>query len=116
MTEAIRTELADAANTVAGVKVLPYYAQLTKPGSGVVQLDRVTWPNKFGSVGAWEVVVLLPQGVEAAQRKADELIPLLYEALKPHMQITEATFGRSQLDTSGAGQPCVLISGRREME
>ncbi|WBQ02944.1 hypothetical protein [Kribbella sp. CA-293567] len=116
MSEAVRNELADAANTVEGVKVAPYYVQATKPGHGSVQLARIEYPNIFGGEAYWEVLVLLPSDVVQAQKRAELLIPLLVAALADHMTVTGATFGRTQLEAAGAGQPCVLIAGHREQE
>jgi hypothetical protein len=116
MSEAVRNELAAAANSVEGVKVAAYYVQATKPGTGSVQLDRIEYPNAFGGEAYWEVLVMLPSDVAQAQKRADELIPLLVAALKEHMTVTGATFGRTQLEKPGVGQPCVLITGHREQE
>lgn len=116
MSEAVRNELAAAANTVDGVAVAPYYVQSTKSGSGVVQLNRVEYPNAFGGEAYWEIVVLLPADIAAAQKRSEELIPQLVTALQDHLVVTGATLGRTQLGTTGAGQPCVLIAGHREQE
>jgi len=116
MSDAVRNELATAANTVDGVNVSPYYRQSTKPGSGVVQLERIEYPNTFGGEAYWQLIVLLPTGIEAAQKRSEVLIPLLYNALRDHLVVTLAELGQTVLDTSGAAQPCVLISGHREQE
>lgn len=115
MSAAVRAALAAAANTVTGVDVSPYYRQDTKAGSGIVQLDRVDFPNAFGGVAHWSVLVLLPTDLKAAQERADELLPALYAALSTELAVTSATFGTTQIESS-SGQPCVLISGHRALE
>ncbi|MFB6726791.1 hypothetical protein ACFCV3_41870 [Kribbella sp. NPDC056345] len=111
----IRQTLADAANTVPGVHVHPYYRQGGKTGHGNVVLARVDYPNIFGGIGQWEVIVLLPVDVESAQNKADELIPLLYAALSEAMAVDSVTFGTTSQDNR-SGQPCLIAAGHREME
>lgn len=114
MSEAVRAELAAAANTVEGVDVAPYYRQSTKPLTGAVQLDRIEYPNRFGGIAYWEVLVLLPSDVAAAQKQAETLIPALYAALRPHLAVDRATFGQTQLGTTASN--VVLIAGHREEE
>jgi hypothetical protein len=116
MSELVRNELADAANTVEGISVAPYFRQSTKPGAGVVQLARVEWPNRLGAEAYWQLLILLPSDIAAAQKRSEALIPLLYAALKDYLVITGIELARTQLDTSGGGTPCVLISGHRGLE
>jgi hypothetical protein len=116
MSAAVRAELAAAANTVTGVKVTPYHTGATKAGAGGVQLDRIEYPNRFGGVCFWQVVILLPPDIAAAEKQADALIPLLYDALSPVLAVTSVAFDRIQLDNSGATLPCVIVAGHRESE
>lgn len=111
----IREELAEAANTVAGVNVHPYYVQGGKAFSGNVALERVDYPNPFGGIGTWSVIVLLAVDVRTAQEQADELIPPLVEALSAVMGVDSVSFGTTSQDNR-SGQPCLLVTGHRAME
>ncbi|MFT4189846.1 MAG: hypothetical protein QM621_14875 [Aeromicrobium sp.] len=109
----VRDALAEAASSVDGVDVSPYFAGVTAPGAGFVRWDRSEQPNPFGFVGYWNVVVLLPQDLAAAEQMADELFAPLTAALAPHMRVTGAQM--QQLTIPGVGVlPCVFINGHRE--
>lgn len=112
MSEAVRTALADAANTVEGINVAPYFKQSTKPGSGMVRKDLVDYPNTFGGVVTWQVLVFLPQDMATAEKFLDEKGPLLVAALSPEMRVTTVTPQQLALDQGAV--PIVLISGQRE--
>jgi hypothetical protein len=111
----VREEIAAAANTVAGVNVQPYYTQGGRSGSGNVTLTRVEYPNPFGGIGYWEVIVLLPVDIESAQRQAETLLPLLYGAMDGVLAVTSVSFGTTSQDNR-SGQPCLIIAGHRAME
>lgn len=111
----IREELAAAANTVAGVNVHPYYVQGGKALSGNVTLERVDYPNPFGGIGTWSVIVVLAQDIPTAQAQAEDLIPLLWDALSPVLGVDSVTFGTTSRDNQ-SGQPCLLVTGHRAME
>lgn len=82
MSAAVRQALADAANTVAGIKAHPYYTEGTAPGTAHVQLDRIEYPNPFGGVAHWRVVVLLvAEDYAASEKYLEEKVPLLREAV-----------------------------------
>jgi len=113
MSAAVRAQLAEAASTVSGVNVAPYYAQGTAPGHGHIRRERTAWPNKFGAVVSWNVIIVLPQGMAAAERYLDEVQPELVAALAPHLTIVEAVPQR--LNITGVGDlPCLFINGHRE--
>jgi hypothetical protein len=115
MSADVRQALADAANTVAGVNVHPYYRQGGKTGSGNVVRGTTTYPNIFGGIVTWEVHILLPVDIESAQKRADELVPLLWTALSEVMAVDEVSFGTSSQDNR-SGQPVMVITGHRESE
>lgn len=113
MSEAIRQELADAANSVSDINAHPYYLQGTAPGHTYIRSNGMTRPNKFGDVGRWNVVVVLPQDQGDAERFQDAHVPDLLAALGPHFTIQEVV--PQQLNISGVGNlPCVFINGSRE--
>lgn len=93
--------------------VTPYYEQSTRPGGGYVHLDRVEYPDRLGGVAFWNVVILLPQDLAAAERFIEECLPPLREALSAEMVVTSAR--PEQLNLTGAGLlPCLFINGHRE--
>ena len=109
----IRDVLAAAANTVTGINAHPYVVGATTPGTTYVRLDRIEYPNPFGGVVHWNVVVLLPQDLASAERFLEEKLPDLKAALDPHMVITSVRPER--LDLTGVGVlPAAFINGFRE--
>lgn len=114
MSAAVRQALADAASTVEGVTVTPYFRQVTRPGHGMVRKDRVDYPSKFGGVVTWQVFVFLPSDQKAAEEWLDEQAPQLVAALTPEMNID--TVMPQQLALDSGSVPVVLIQGIREEE
>lgn len=110
-----RDDLAQAASSVEGLTGHPYYVQGTDPGHTFVRLDRIAYPNPFGGIAHYNVVMVLPQDLDAAERYVEHHLPLLVEALAPHLVITEAVMQR--LNITGVGDlPCVFVNGRREAD
>lgn len=107
-----RAEIATAASTVDDVNVTPYFRQVTKAGQGFVKLERVEYPNKFGGVATLSVFVILPDGLAAAERRAEELEPLLYNALRPAWVLDSAQLADLQTDTGSL--PVLQFTGHRE--
>lgn len=115
MSAAVRNALAAAANTVVGISCQPYFVQSTESGVAMVRLDRIEYPNPFGGVCHWNVIVLLPQDQEAAEKYIDAKIPAVRDALAEQLVITQVQPQR--LDIPGVGVlPCVFINGHREQE
>lgn len=114
--EDARTALAFAAsNAVPGVTVQPYYGDVTKPGSGYVERARTDYPNRFGGVVTWSVVVVLPADVTAAEQWVDANQRALVGALADEMVVTAARYERLALD-NGTSLPALFIDGTREEE
>lgn len=111
-----RTELAEAADALPFVpKGHPYFVQSTKPGTVWVRLERTDYPNPFGGVTFWNVVMVLPQGQEAAEKFLEEHQAPLVKALEPHLVITSVVPQR--VDIPGAGiLPCAFFNGHRESD
>lgn len=108
----VRTQLAEAANTVYEVNAQPYFVQTTKPGATLIRLNRVEYPNPFGGVAFWDVVVVLPQDLAAAERYVEQVVPQVRDALLEVMFVDVIT---PQLMDFGAGSvPCAVITGHRE--
>lgn len=113
MSRADRKALADAASSVPGVSAHPYYVQGTKPGHAFVRLERTEYPNAFGAVRRWNVVLVLPQDLAAAEQMIDDKQPQLYAALSAEMTIKEAAPQR--LNIVGVGDlHALFITGYRE--
>ncbi len=113
MTDQVRRDLADAASSVPGIACHPYYVATTSTGHAFVRLERIDYPNKFGGVRLWNVVVLLPQDPSKAEVWLEEYLPPLREALTPHLDVTSVV--PQQLNITGVGVlPCVFINGNRE--
>jgi hypothetical protein len=112
MSSAARTAIAEAANGVTGIHCNPYFVQTTKAGDAMVRLDRITYPNAFGGVATWQVLVLLPQDIATAEKYLEEKIPALVEALAEQMSIRTITPQQLALETGSV--PCVIVEGTRE--
>lgn len=113
----VRQELADAVTgAVEGLTCTPYFAQQVGPGTAFVKESGTKYPNKFGGVTTWGVVLGLPQDLATAERYLADTMPAVVAALLPHMQVTEST-GVQQLDIPGFGVTfTAAVSGLRETE
>lgn len=110
-----RTDLATAASTVEGITAHPSYVQGTDPGLTFVRLERIDYPNPFGGVAHWNVVVVLPQDIAAAERFVEDHLEPLRLALEPYLAITSAVPQRIEFPGVGV-VPCVFINGHREAD
>lgn len=112
-----RAEIATAASTVDGVTVSPRFRQVSKAGQGFIKLDRVEYPDRIartnGGVGYFVVWVVLPADVATAEERAEELEPLLRNAIGRAWSIDTAQQAELQLD-SGA-LPVLQLTGHREI-
>lgn len=107
-----RTEIAAAANTAAAVKVSEFYRQGTKPGSGWVRRDRTEYPNKFGGLVTWQVLVVLPQALADAEKWMEEHQLALVEALREALIVRSARPAELVIDSGSV--PVLIIEGQRE--
>lgn len=115
MSEEVRNTLASAASTADGITCHPYFVQSSTPGDAFVRLDRIEYPNRFGGVCHWNVVVMLPQDQGQAERYIDEKIPAVVEAIAGVLTVTQVQ--PQQLNIPGVGVLlCVFINGHREQE
>lgn len=108
-----RALLAAAASSVEGIKVTANFRQVTSPGAGMVRLDRVEYPNRFGGVAVWQVIVICPQEVAVAEKFIDEHLDALEQALRTEMSVTRATPQEIVL-SDGVRLPCMIVEGTRE--
>lgn len=110
-----RTELATAASAVEGITAHEYMVGDTDPGTVYPRLDRIEYPNAFGGVAHWNVVLVLPQGYADAEKYVEHKLPALKAALEPHLVITAVLLQRLQLDGIGT-LPVAFINGHREAD
>lgn len=112
MSAEAREALAAAASSVAGVDVRPYYRQTTEPGSGWIRLDRIEYPDRFGGVAWWEVVVVCPQDQELAVAFMDDRVDALVAALRDEMTVTAVH--PYAVDLAEVGRvPAFILEGHR---
>jgi hypothetical protein len=112
MSAEVRTAIANAASTVEGVNCSPYFRQTTKPGDAQVRLDRMDRDDTgFGFMAVWQVVVMLAQDLQTAEKWLDEHIDSLVAAIREEMVVTTVTPQQLALDTGLV--PCVVIQGNR---
>lgn len=108
-----RDDLATAISTVDGVTCTPHRRQTTNPGEAMVRFDRSNRSdNGIGYMNAWQVCVILPQNVAAADQWVDEHRDALIEAAEAHLIVTSLVVGQLPVDTSLV--PCVVLEGVRE--
>lgn len=112
--EDVRLELANAAAGAAGVTAAhPYFTGDTAAGTVFVRLERIEYPNPFGGVAFWNVVLILPQDPGDTERFLADYLPELKAALDPHLVITSVRPER--IDLPGVGVlPCAFFNGHRE--
>lgn len=107
----VRKSIADAANTVEGVSVQPYFVQATRPGTGAVARGRTEYPDRFGGVVYWQVSLRLSQDVVTAEKWMDQNLPDLVEAIGEELIVTSATPVDIAFD--GGTVPGIVIEGHR---
>lgn len=115
MSLAVRQALATAATAVADVDCDPHFIQSTRPGSAMVRLDRIEYPNAFGGICHWNVIVMLPQDQAQAEQWIDNHKTALREAIAEELVITSIQPQRLETKTAGV-LLCVFINGHREEE
>jgi hypothetical protein len=107
-----RTALAAAASTVEGITCSPYFVQTTKAGAAMVRFDSTTYPNPFGGVVTWQVVVTLPQDYATSEKFIDDHVLALVGALAREM--TVARVYQVQLTLKTGSLPVLICEGTRE--
>lgn len=115
MSAAVRALLSEAANTVDGVSVAPYWRQATRPGSGAVHKTGVTYEAGHFGLVRWQVLVVMPADVESAQRYLDGQVVSVIAALSEHMTVVSMTPIQQEV-SPGKWLPVASIEGTREEE
>lgn len=113
MSLAVRTDLADAANTVLGEnRCAKYHRQSARPGDAWVSFARMDRDSTgFGFMEAWEVRVALHQDLSAAETWVDENTAALVEALSEHITVTAAVMVTLVMDAGNI--PGLVVEGVR---
>lgn len=115
MSAVVRAALAAAASSVEGINVSAYFRQTTKVGDGMVRFDQSNRSdNGFGFMDTWQVLVILPQDLAAAEKYIETKVPALVTAIEEQLIVTSVTPQQLALDTGLV--PCVFIEGSREQE
>lgn len=110
-----RSELAAAAAAVDGIRAHEYVVGDTDPGTVYPRLERIEYPNPFGGIAHWNVVLVLPQDLAEAEKYLELKLPTLKAAIEPHLVVTGVTLQRLQLDVAGL-LPTAFINGHREQD
>ncbi|WP_340540421.1 hypothetical protein [Nocardioides sp. GXZ039] len=110
-----RTEIAEAANAVEEITAHTYVVPDLEPGTVYPRLSRTDYPNRFGGIAHWSVVLVLPQDLAEAEQYLERMQPLLIEALAPVLPITSVEPQRLQLDGVGV-LPVAFFNGHREAD
>lgn len=108
-----RKAIADAASTVSGVNVSPYFRQTTKTGEGFVRLDRtIRDESGFGFMDNWNVVIVLSSSISTAEKWIEDNCDALIEAISEEMVITQMLPQQLVID-NGTTLPVLFIEGAR---
>jgi hypothetical protein len=110
-----REVLAAAANNAPNVTCTPTYRVATKPGSAYVRLNRIEYPNRFGGVVWWDIVVILPSDIAAAEKWIEDNALGLVQALKQELAVTAVRPERIEL-VDGPTLPALFVEGHRAQE
>lgn len=108
----VREEIAAAADTVAAVSCSARYRQSTKPGDATVRRDRTDYPDRFGGLVTWQVVVTLPQSFTAAEEWIDANQTDLVAALREVLAVRRAFPAEVAIDSGTL--PVLIVEGQRE--
>ncbi|HTW15135.1 MAG TPA: hypothetical protein VMF51_08395 [Nocardioides sp.] len=108
-----RDDLAEACNQVEGVFAEPYFTGDSSAGRAHIRMERTDYPNPFGGVVRWNVVVMLPADQAQAERWIEAVQPQLIEQLAPHLAVTSAVPQRIEIPNVGP-VPALFINGHRE--
>jgi hypothetical protein len=114
MSEQARNLIANAVSTVDGVNVTPYFRQTTKAGEGMVRLDVQRRDDARFYLDTWQVLVVLPQDIAAAEKWLDANLVALREAAREQLVVLSITPQDLLLDTGKV--PVVVIEGVREAD
>lgn len=111
MSAAVRHEIAEAVQA-AGLTCTPYFRQTTTAGTACVRRGETTYPNRFGGIVTWEVVISLAQDVAAAEKFIDEKSPAIRTALADVFTVRRVYPARATYDTAQTN--LLVIEGTRE--
>lgn len=92
MSAEAREAIAQAATTVEGLNVTPYFRQSLTPGSGSVRLlTRTRSDNSFGWIDTYQVLIALSQDVRTAETWLDAHVSDVCAALAPELNVQTVT-------------------------
>lgn len=111
---AVRQALAAAASTVEGLVGQENFVVATNPGNVLIRYDRTEYPNRFGGVVYWSLVLVLPQDPTAAEVFLEAKGPALRDAVSAELVVT--TVIPQPIDFGAGSIPCAVFTGHREEE
>lgn len=114
MSAEIREAIAAAASTVEGVNVSPWYRQSVKAGDGCVRYDRTNYPDPFGGLVTWQVVITLPSDLAAAEKWIAAHGSDLRTAVSEELMVRSMTAVQLAIDSGTV--PSIVIEGQRAEE
>lgn len=107
-----RQLIAEAATTVDGIDVTPYYGTATAPGHGWVSLTRRDRDDTgLGYLNRWTVTVVCPQDLHAAELWIDNHADQLVDALSTELIVTAVVPATLVMDQGNI--PGLVIEGTR---
>lgn len=112
-----RDEIAAAASTVPGITVSAYADGADSDGSGYVELARDEWPNQFGGETYWEVVILCPDDVVAAQKFYEQSrVPVARALVESRALVVTGTHPELLALAGNQTRKVFVVEGHRETE
>jgi hypothetical protein len=112
MSAVARNAIADAANMVSGIFVMPYWSVTSEPGTGCVYRLRSDYLDSYDGLDTWHVIVTLPNGDAAADEWLDEWVTPLVAAVRTELSVRNWT--RMRMNPDAGNVPVVVIEGQRE--
>ena len=110
-----REEIAAAASTVDGVECTPFYRGAGEVGAGYVEWSRSEWPNRFGAVDFWSVVIVVPSEPDAAEHWVEDHRQALYDGISEALIVTTISPSLVPI-TDGPSLKAVTVAGHREAD
>jgi len=108
-----RADIARAASSVIGVNVTPNYRQVTKAGEGFVRwAGRDLAEDRFGYMDRWQVWLVVPQDLPAAEDWVADKAAALIAALDPELVVTSLTPADLVIGTATALNGLIIDGAR----
>jgi hypothetical protein len=110
-----RTEIVAALQGLDGITAHEHVVATLEPGTAYARLDRIEYPNRFGGVAFWNVVLVLPQALPDAERFLEQHLHPVKDALSPVLPITSVVPQRLEIPGT-ATVTVAFFNGHREAD